>query len=167
MAKKKKPSPHGALVAAAKVVTAAHQDDEAERRTLERNDSGKFVAKVAPEEWEWALEQVRSGNTDANISRHLGIAKGTIAVKRRQDPDFAAAYLDALEDAFLTIAQETRAVARGEEGYSSGDVTRDRLIVETDLKLASKLSKKLFGDKAMIEAGSFTVVVKPDTDDLV
>ena len=45
-----------------------------------------------------------------------------------------------------TIAEELRSVARGGAG-SSGDVQRDKLIIETDLKLLSKWNPKKYGDK--------------------
>lgn len=171
MPKKKNPSPHGQLVAAAKLLTAQAIEDDADRRSLERNKAGKFLAKMTPDDWDWVIERVRDGSTDSNIIRHpriadYGLGSGTIAVKRRQDPEFGQRYLEALEDAFLTVAQETRAVARGEPGFSSGDVQRDRLIVETDLKLASKLSRKLLGDKALIEASSFNITIRQDSDDV-
>lgn len=122
--------------------------------------------RLQPEEWDWVIDRIRDGDTDANIARHFGLSSGAIAVKRREDPEFRQRYFDALEDAMVAIAQDTMAVARGVEGYSSGDVQRDRLIVETDLKLASKFAKKILGDKPLIEAASFTVIVKQDGDGL-
>lgn len=168
MAKRKGmlPPTHGSATTAGMIALANAQQVDADRRLNERTDGGKFLAKITPEEWEWAIEQIRSGNTDANICRHLGLNKGAIATKRRQDPVFAQAYSEALEDAFVTIAQETRAVARGDEGYSSGDVQRDRLIVETDLKLAAKFARKILGDKLEIEQKSINIVIRGDSDDL-
>jgi len=43
------------------------------------------------------------------------------------------------------IAQRTRETARG-KGESTGDVQRDKLIIDTDLKLLAKWSPKRWGD---------------------
>lgn len=51
---------------------------------------------------------------------------------------------------FDVIAARTRDVARGFEG-SSGDVARDRLIIETDLKLLAKWNPKKYGEKQQVE----------------
>jgi hypothetical protein len=44
------------------------------------------------------------------------------------------------------IAARTRETARG-FGDSSGDVQRDKLIIETDLKLLAKWDPKRYGDR--------------------
>lgn len=49
-----------------------------------------------------------------------------------------------------TIAWRARKVAAGEENVSSGDVQRDRLMIETDLKLLAKWSPRDYGDKVAL-----------------
>lgn len=49
------------------------------------------------------------------------------------------------------IANEARMVARGAPGISSGDVARDKLIIETDLKLLAKWHAKKYGDRVIAE----------------
>jgi hypothetical protein len=48
------------------------------------------------------------------------------------------------------IADMTRQVARGNPQFSTGDVNRDKLIIETDLKLLAKWSKK-YADRQHVE----------------
>jgi hypothetical protein len=52
------------------------------------------------------------------------------------------------------IAARARLTARGktidEGGDSSGDVQRDKLIIETDLKLLAKWDPKRYGDKTLL-----------------
>jgi hypothetical protein len=57
----------------------------------------------------------------------------------------------AREIGFDTIAANTRLVAAGVEGHSSGDVQRDKLIVDTDLKLLAKWDPKRYGEKVTTE----------------
>lgn len=60
----------------------------------------------------------------------------------------------AREIGFDAIAARARMTARGkidaEGGDSSGDVQRDKLIIETDLKLLAKWDPKRYGDKTLI-----------------
>lgn len=167
MPSKKNPHDQGQKVSHALQVKAQKLDEDAQRRGRARDKAGQYLSKVTEEEWEWCIEEVRRGNTDANICRHLGIHSASLASKRRNDPVFAKAYSEALEDAFVTIAQETRSVARGDEGFSSGDVQRDRLIVETDLKLAAKFARKILGDKIDVDVRSVNIVINKDDEDLI
>jgi hypothetical protein len=57
---------------------------------------------------------------------------------------------DAGHDAIAMRARET---ARG-QGDSRGDVQRDKLIIETDLKLLAKWNPKKYGDKVALTGGS-------------
>ena len=78
----------------------------------------------------------------------------------------SAAIARARDIGYDAIAERTRLVARGGEG-SSGDVQRDKLIIDTDLKLLSKWSKK-YGDRQIIQgdaqadAINFTIVSSPN-----
>jgi hypothetical protein len=71
---------------------------------------------------------------------------------RALNPPFEAAFARAREDGADAIAANARKVARGETGHSTGDVQRDRLIVETDLKLLAKWDPKRYGDKLQVDA---------------
>lgn len=55
---------------------------------------------------------------------------------------------EAGEDA---IACNARLVARGVEGHSSGDVQRDKLIIDTDLKLLAKWNPKRYGERHIVQ----------------
>lgn len=48
------------------------------------------------------------------------------------------------------IAAGTRSIARGLEG-STGDVQRDKLVVDTDLKLLAKWNPRRWGDRQALE----------------
>ncbi len=56
----------------------------------------------------------------------------------------------AREIGYDIIASRLRLVAAGIEGHTSNDVQRDKLIIDTDLKLLAKWTKK-YSDKASLE----------------
>jgi hypothetical protein len=70
----------------------------------------------------------------------------TIQLWRRNNPDIEARVKQAREDGWDMIAWGCREVAKGGEG-STQDVKRDKLIVETALKLLAKWDPKRYGDK--------------------
>lgn len=58
----------------------------------------------------------------------------------------------AREIGYDAIASRLRLVAAAVEGHTSNDVQRDKLIIETDLKLLAKWTKK-YADKSSVEVG--------------
>jgi hypothetical protein len=73
-------------------------------------------------------------------------------------PDFFQRFRRGRDEGFDAIAMRTRLTARGkgpeEGGDSAGDVQRDKLIIETDLKLLAKWDPKRYGDKLALTGGS-------------
>lgn len=55
----------------------------------------------------------------------------------------------AREDGEERITADLRRTAKGDPGYSTGDIQRDKLIIDTDLKLLAKWNPKKFGDKTL------------------
>jgi hypothetical protein len=78
--------------------------------------------------------------------------------------DFALAIARAREEGYDAIAAKLRETARG-KGESSGDVQRDKLIIDTDLKLLSKWDPKRYGEKIDVNAthtGEIRIIVGGD-----
>ncbi len=65
-------------------------------------------------------------------------------------PSFAIAIARAREVGYDAIAANCRDTARG-RGDSMQDVQRDKLIIETDLKLLAKWSPKKYGDRVAVD----------------
>jgi hypothetical protein len=69
--------------------------------------------------------------------------------------DFSRAIAQARVIGYDLIANRVRRTARGvtldDGGDSTGDVNRDKLIIETDLKLLAKWDPKRYGDKQQVE----------------
>lgn len=68
-----------------------------------------------------------------------------------EDPEVSSVIARAREEGEQAIAHRVRATARGkkadEGGDSTGDVQRDKLIIDTDLKLLAKFNPKRWGDR--------------------
>lgn len=65
-------------------------------------------------------------------------------------PNIARDIARARERGYDALAEQSMLVAKGVENYSTGDVNRDKLVVDTTLKLLSKWSKR-YADKQQIE----------------
>jgi terminase small subunit-like protein len=97
------------------------------------------------------LEEIcRSEGMPASRTVHDWIIPGRVAsVPETVSTDIARAR----EIGYDAIANRLRATARMlESGESSRDVQRDKLIIETDLKLLAKWNPKKYGDKVNVEA---------------
>jgi hypothetical protein len=70
----------------------------------------------------------------------------TVRAWMREDPDLSDDIARARKTGFDAIADNLRSTARG-EGDSTGDFLRDKLIIETDLKLLAKWDPKRYGDR--------------------
>ena len=65
----------------------------------------------------------------------------------RKDGDYADAVNAARAVGFEIMAERLRKVARGEDGWSSGDWKRDKLIIDTDMRLLAKWAPAKYGDR--------------------
>ena len=97
---------------------------------------GGSALKKTPAIMDEILERLATGEPLSVICRSSDRmpARQKVHEWRAQDPDFAAKFQDAKDCGRDSIAWKVRATARG-EGDSTGDVLRDRLIIDTDLKL--------------------------------
>lgn len=109
--------------------------------------------KIAKEDVDSTFERIcgllREGEPMAVICRRPEMPHvQTVVTWRQLNPDLEKRYRQAREDGWDLIAWRCRKVAAGDESAgSSGDVKRDRLIVETDIKLLAKWDPKRYGDK--------------------
>jgi hypothetical protein len=114
-----------------------------------------YADKLAEE----IVERLSGGEPLAQICRdeHMP-APSTISDWKRAHPAFSVSFARGREVGFDAIAARTRQTARGkkedEGGDSSGDVQRDKLIIETDLKLLAKWDPKRYGEKLALTGGS-------------
>lgn len=89
------------------------------------------------------------------ILREMGLQKRTVNYWREHEEDIAKQFDEARDAGYDAIAYRLRATARGKSvnqgGDSTGDTQRDKLIIETDLKLLAKWDPRRYGDKVQQE----------------
>lgn len=92
------------------------------------------------------LEDIcRSEDDEGNLREDMPASR-TVRTWEATDEEFSADVARARVVGYAAIAERTRLVARGKKG-SSGDVNRDKLIIDTDFKLLACWDPKRFGNK--------------------
>ena len=96
------------------------------------------------------LARLEAGETLTDICRdeHMA-ARPTIYQWIDKDPELSRQIQRAKDIGFDAMADGLRHVARG-SGESSGDVARDKLIVDTDVRLLARWCPKRYGDRQII-----------------
>ena len=104
------------------------------------------------------LERMSNGEPMAQICRDKKMPHpSTWADWCLADQALSIAHTRARDAGHDAIAARLRETARG-TGESTGDVARDKLIIDTDLKLLAKWDPKRYGDKLQTEhSGSLTI----------
>ncbi|WP_227000235.1 terminase small subunit-like protein [Phenylobacterium soli] len=101
------------------------------------------------------LGRLSLGEPLTSICQDVGIHYTTWREWCRGDQTLEIAHARARDLGFDAIAERARLTARGkgegEGGDSSGDTQRDKLIIETDLKLLAKWDPRRYGDKITAE----------------
>lgn len=96
------------------------------------------------------IERLAKGEPLAVICRSPGMPdRRTVNRWREADEALDSRFLDARDDGYDVIAGRARQTARG-GADSSGDVQRDKLIIETDLKLLAKWDRRRYGDRVTL-----------------
>ncbi|MDD1452663.1 hypothetical protein NHF48_019800 [Sphingomonas sp. H160509] len=142
---------NGRAVSEAATIKAENRLNLATKRAQEISAGGKFVPMVSAEQWDEVLERISNGEIGAHVMRSYGLSPATLNAKCRRDPEFKERYTDALETAYLNIAEDIRMVTRGVEGYSTGDVRRDELVAKYDLAIARALAPKVLAERTQHE----------------
>jgi hypothetical protein len=99
--------------------------------------------------------RLADGDPLAVICREMGIPRRTVNQWRQDDAEIDTLFLEARDDGHDMISYRSRKTIRGkgpeEGGESTGDVVRDKAIVEHDLKLLAKWDPRRYGDKQQVE----------------
>jgi hypothetical protein len=98
--------------------------------------------------------RLATGEPHTVILRDLDLKVRTVNDWRAHDPEIAAQFDEARDLGYDAIAQRSRRTARGkgeaDGGDSTGDVARDKLIIDTDHKLLAKWDPRRYGDKVQL-----------------
>ncbi len=109
--------------------------------------------------------RLATGEPMTVVCADLGVPVKTVNDWRLQDKGIRAQFDTARDDGYDAIAHRARATARGKGehggGDSTGDVQRDKLIIDTDLKLLAKWDPRRYGDKVQLANGDGTNLPAP------
>lgn len=118
-------------------------------------------------EYQEALARISAGVSMDRVTKDMGLTRTALFVRAHNDPEgFGKMLKTALGISAFTQLEHAESALWGGD-MSTGDVARDKAIAEHMRWKSSRLMRDLFGDKALIEASSFTVVVRNDSDDSV
>ena len=119
----------------------------------EKNKGGRPTLKT-PELIRDIAGRLAQGEPLAVICREEGYPHpSNVRVWMTEDEEVSRAIAHARELGWDAIAHQARATARG-LGDSTNDIQRDKLIIDTDLKLLAKWDPKRYGDKIQQEHSS-------------
>ena len=103
-------------------------------------------SKRTPERVEAILEGMSKGQTLTSLCRSWDLHPTTWNDWCAADEGLGIAHAHARDAGYDAIASALRETARG-TGESTQDVQRDKLIIETDLKLLAKWDPKRYGER--------------------
>jgi len=104
-----------------------------------------------PELADTVCNELTDGVPLAEICRREEMpSRQTIYNWMKADENLSLRIARAREDGEERIAVNLMKVANGDEGFSKQDVQRDKLIIDTSLKLLAKWNPKKYGDKTTI-----------------
>lgn len=114
--------------------------------------------------------RLASGEPMTVICRDLGVVVKTVNDWRLNDEAIRAQFDEARDLGYDAIAQRSRLTARGkgetDGGDSTGDVQRDKLIIDTDHKLLARWDPRRYGDR-ITHAGDPEAPLSGMTDEQV
>ncbi len=123
---------------------------------------GVHVA-ITDEELESALLRLSAGDNMTSVTAELGVCRSALQWKAHSDPDFRDRLRLALEMGAYAAAENTFSIARGEPGFSTGSIERDKLLVDVSWRWAKTVGNRIFGDKLAVDHRQ--IVMKFTSDD--
>jgi len=98
------------------------------------------------------ISQLEQGIPLAEICRQEGMPSATtVRAWAEKIESFGVSYAHAREDGEDLLAVSLRKVANGDPGFSTGDVQRDKIKIDTDFRLLKVFNPKKYGEKATTE----------------
>lgn len=105
-------------------------------------------SEYTPEIAEEILDRLADGQSQAQISRELGIARKTIRYWRDTREEFSARYARAWQDGMEVRGDEILELA---DSADSSNFNERRLQIDTRKWVMSKIAPKQYGDKSKVE----------------
>ena len=112
-------------------------------------------------------ERLAQGEPLAVICRDEGMpTRNAVNKWRAANPEIDELMQDARDHGYDVIAARLRETARG-KGESTQDVQRDKLIVDTDLKLLAKWDSKRYGERQVLAGDPDNPLVPKESEEAI
>lgn len=135
--------------------------DTAQREMAYRG-SNKPVTREMEEQ---ALQMLADGHPMDVVCDHFQINRSTLLCRGQRDPGFSEELTRAMSMGTVSTINSAMRTARGEEGYTTGSIERDKLVCDMAWRYAKTIGNKIFGDKLQIDQRSIQITVQRDDTD--
>lgn len=95
------------------------------------------------------------------VTDEFGLSRAALLGYGHRNADKGPILRDAMAMGTVSIVNDTFRVARGEEGYSTGNIERDKMVVDLAWKYAKTIGNRIFGDKLQVEQHAIMVMLPP------
>lgn len=110
-----------------------------------------------------ALFRLSCGEPMRTIALALGFDRSALLSKAHTDPDFASRLRLSQEMGAYAAAENTFAIADGVEGFSTGNLDRDKAKIDVAWRWTKTIGSRIFGDRLAIDHRQ--IVMKFTSDD--
>lgn len=112
---------------------------------------------ITSEMLEDALLMLEDGVRMDVACERLGLHNGSLTSYGSRHPEFGAQLREAMALGTINIVNNTFRVARGEEGFSTGSIERDKLLCDMSWRYAKTIGNRIFGDKLQVDQRTVTI----------
>lgn len=128
-----------------------------------RNALGQFEPKLSDEQLSWALQRLSVCDTMENICNELKIEESALYNRANRDPEFGAIFYEAIETGEHKRLARAEKMMAGVEGYTTGNIIRDKELIAHARWMASKRNRRVYGDRAPVQIGANGITINmPD-----
>lgn len=165
IANDKNPHDQGAAVAAAAARRQVMRTEYAQG-IAEAAQEAAYVPRLVPEAtYDAILTDVANGELLYLACKRRGVSHGLFYNRARVDDAFAERLRQARIDMVLTRLDHTFLIAAGVEGFSTGDVARDSLLVKVTQNAGKAFAPQFFAERVQHDvAHSIAPVMLPPAD---
>lgn len=117
--------------------------------------------KVTEQQYQDALQRLADGDTMRNVTQELGLSRSALLVRAYDHEDFGRMLATAMEIGQLAQLENAVDGLRGGE-MSTGSIERDKAVADFAKWMASRVARRLFGDKLQIDQRQLQIVIRDD-----
>lgn len=106
---------------------------------------------ITPEIEQEALQMLADGRSMSEVTAHFGLSRAALLVYGNRNPDFNEQIMRAMSLGTVSIINDAMMTAKGEPGYTTGSIERDKLVADMAWRYAKTIGNRIFGDKLQVD----------------